>query len=756
MPKSDSRPRTKSRNGCHTCKRKRLKCDETKPACMNCRKRKIECGGYAVNFKWKSFNETETAATTTSATPHSSGSDHESPIATKNNVELKQHLELVSISVTGKSINEINKENHLISLGLNPNSYKRKQSHETNVIEEEPAPSALSTPVDSNNTKLNSLVEAATSIIDKPGASLPNTPGSASSVFSTSEFASDKTKPTDLSPQYDFGATPSSFSAIVNFAFEDIDALNLIESQTPTSTAVVPAKPTFDLHPINNSLIHTSEEQHLLFLYSEYTCHILSIKNGPRENPWRELILPKAMKYPCLYNSIASMTLFHLSGSTSAQAADMRAKGYSYMKKCVFDLLKGLSNTKPEESTLPADIALVTSLNLAFIDAWYTPTTSGIAHLRGAKSMIERVLKILNMEKQDSDKECDKLVFVDKYEEQLGASQTSGKLYIPKSIQFLFNVWIYLEVLAQMTANLNQDDKGVDLVAAITAMSQPMSKSESAESTPSTDPFTISPLFDNFSSTNYTPEFIDPLLGCGQSLFSIMGKVANLSTKIRKSKSTRNSLITISTASNLKQQLINWKPPITSTDQDFPSHNDSTWDIPQCIATAESYKYATLIYLHHSVPEIPSLSSHKLAQKIFILMASIPEDSNMHVVLIFPLLVASCEAMPGEEREWCIDRWRILFEKMGIGNVERAFDIVKEVWKRKDQDDSEDSKNASENNSAHSSVKENEGEGEDYDQLSGLMAVLNDSESLLQTRGINSRTHWSMVMKEWGWEVLLG
>lgn len=35
---------TKSRNGCDTCKRRRVKCDETKPRCLKCTHMNIECG----------------------------------------------------------------------------------------------------------------------------------------------------------------------------------------------------------------------------------------------------------------------------------------------------------------------------------------------------------------------------------------------------------------------------------------------------------------------------------------------------------------------------------------------------------------------------------------------------------------------------------------------------------------------------------------------------------------------------------------
>ncbi|OBR15746.1 C6 zinc finger domain protein [Colletotrichum higginsianum IMI 349063] len=36
----------KVRTGCITCKRRRIKCDETKPSCQNCLKRRVSCEGY--------------------------------------------------------------------------------------------------------------------------------------------------------------------------------------------------------------------------------------------------------------------------------------------------------------------------------------------------------------------------------------------------------------------------------------------------------------------------------------------------------------------------------------------------------------------------------------------------------------------------------------------------------------------------------------------------------------------------------------
>lgn len=53
---------SKSRNGCLTCKVKRLKCDESKPTCQQCRKRNVPCGGYKKEFKWRPFEECNRSA----------------------------------------------------------------------------------------------------------------------------------------------------------------------------------------------------------------------------------------------------------------------------------------------------------------------------------------------------------------------------------------------------------------------------------------------------------------------------------------------------------------------------------------------------------------------------------------------------------------------------------------------------------------------------------------------------------------------
>lgn len=944
--------KTKLRNGCVTCKLKRLKCDELKPFCFNCTKKNIKCGGYATRFKWRSFNDSKESTQFQNlgqfaSTPRSSDSGKQTPLAIppaptpQVNLEsvqtsilvkledsedgaqllLKEHLELASLSVVGKSTKDIKFENELLAKGINPQTYnggdgKNKRMRRSFSYNDAPA-MATNTFHRSNSTsthnaidllsfrsefrKLAGLESLAEAAVDEMKLRLPaplittplqfdtdslsmthfhqeKSPKPNLSVPTPKEWAFNGQIPNSseiLTPHAkdtmsDLNLTPS-LTALINYVFTNDDAqkgnmdpsviklggiadaplspldLTIGSGHGPdmglasdalqrrasafsivsnresgntlakTSPYLTPNKLLLDVgdelsryEPLSpsiatssslQSLLRSSEYEQILFLFSTYTCGIMSIKAGMSENPWRNVILPLATNYSYLFNSIASMTLFHLAGNSKLgdKSAGLRSKGYFYMKKCILELASGLTkmdNNIACENNLPADIALATCLNLAVSESWDTHTSSGIAHLKGAKSMIQKVLNLIKQhavtitrKKSHKVKAGDdlkkKLVLVSnddwkRIEENAADSALSANpgmslIFVPRNLQLLFNAWIYFEVLSQMTSYTCHDDKGIDLVATITRIIHQTQKKrdeesskgskhsdksdspnlESQELTSSTgQPFGF---LENFEAMISNNDYVDPLLGCAQSLFLIMGRVANLISKICRCKGgdkklARNSLANISAASELRKQLMDWKPNISALMTDHNTdgqYQDSTWDTYSCVSTAEAYRYATLLYLHQAVPELPSLTSHQLAEKIFVLLASIPTDSNLHIIHIFPLLVSSCEASPGEEREWCEQRWALLTERIWIGNIDRALEVVKEVWRRKDEhlrkvrrdiDDSQFAERMDLNDPSNIST-----------QLTGY----GNPEGADEQKGIGSRLHWSSVMREWGWEVLL-
>src|SRR5665213_2825961 len=57
MPRGSSRvqaARTKARtfNGCSTCRARKVKCDERRPSCEQCEKRRLDCGGFEAKIQY--------------------------------------------------------------------------------------------------------------------------------------------------------------------------------------------------------------------------------------------------------------------------------------------------------------------------------------------------------------------------------------------------------------------------------------------------------------------------------------------------------------------------------------------------------------------------------------------------------------------------------------------------------------------------------------------------------------------------------
>jgi hypothetical protein len=172
---------------------------------------------------------------------------------------------------------------------------------------------------------------------------------------------------------------------------------------------------------------------------------------------------------------------------------------------------------------------------------------------------------------------------------------------------------------------------------------------------------------------------VDPLMGCATTLFPLIGRAANLIQRVRKTES--NSLTLVSTAMELKELLQQWQVPSALL---FERPEDPNSEVQHSVQTAEAYRYATLLYLHQAVPEIPSDSAQTLAKKVLVTLASVPLSSRTTIIQIFPLFAASCEVTDPEDRNWVQQRWIAMMARLRIGNVTSCWSVVQEVWTRRD------------------------------------------------------------------------
>lgn len=344
--------------------------------------------------------------------------------------------------------------------------------------------------------------------------------------------------------------------------------------------------------------------------FDQETCGILSVKDGPTENPWRTLIWPLAHDCPALYHAMLSMTSFHQSRDSPA----LRIEGIDHMRTAVHALASGIENMR-------VDAAISTTIALAFSESWDQHISTGINHIKGARVLIDKALVQHNLNPVR------------------GAELTR--------LKFLCNSWLYIDVIARLTSADTDESSDYDSVLERLHMSE-----------------------------NDTCQ-LDPLMGCAQTLFPIIGRVANLVRKVRRVDS--NSPTIISHAMELKRQLEDWIPPSYIEDPE-----DETTSPHDSIKTATAYQYATLLYLHQAVPEIPSLPSAMLAQKIVRDLATVDHRSRSTIVHIYPLTAAGCELVDPVDREWICDRWHRTASRMKIGIIERCLEVTKEVWSRRD------------------------------------------------------------------------
>ena len=366
----------------------------------------------------------------------------------------------------------------------------------------------------------------------------------------------------------------------------------------------------------NQPKLHAGSPEMLMLGFDRETCGILSVKDGPTENPWRTLVWPLARDSPALYHAISSMTAFH----TSKLKPQMKVEGMEHMRRSIQYLAKGIENMRTET-------ALATTLVLAFSESWDVHVTTGIEHLRGARILVKQALTKQNQ------------------------AYLTGSNPPPSEetsrIKFLCNTWVYMDVIARLT-NLDGDQSN-DFDCALWSPPGPL-----------------------LASTE-----VDPLMGCASTLFPLIGRVANLVRKVRTFPS--NTMTIISDANDLKTAIESWRPPSV-----FEEPEDPTSDIQHSLQTAEAYRWATLLYLHQAVPEIPSLSASVLAKKALMYLATVPLSSRAVIVHIYPLLAAGCDAQDAEDRIWVENRWKAMSSRMLIGNIDRCWEVVKEVWDRRD------------------------------------------------------------------------
>jgi hypothetical protein len=511
-----------------------------------------------------------------------------------------------------------------------------------------------------------------------------------------------------------------SFAALLEGDNEDVEEIVRQSEQNAgpslfefTGTSVSPRPGNAHSSPdlFNEPPIALGNAERLILHFDRYTCGILSVKDGAHENPWRTLVWPLAKDTPALYHAIFSLAAFH----SSKKNPSLRVHGVDHMRRSIMYMVQDIQNMR-------ADAALATSLALAFADTWDQHTRSCIQHLRGAKALVAQVVGL--------------------------GLQTGVCAADLDRVRFLYNTWLYMDVIARLTSLEESGDQEIDL----SILQLPRGAVHE----------------------------IDPLMGCATTLFPHIDRVAQLIQRVRKTNS--NSISLVSEAIELKRRVEQWEPPDW-----FEPPEDPTSEVQHSIQIAHAYRWATLLYLHQAVPEMPSEPASELAKRILLLLATVPPSSRTTIIQMFPLLAAGCEADQEEDRQWVLSRWRSVQTRLMLGSIDRCVDVVHEVWARRDQFEAEKQRRQFRGAGRSNSLDDRGAAGRDilsYASISGELNTPNvfakesyrrpvADDWAISSRGsgtprrssafspleniefektVRGRLHWVNVMQEWGWE----
>ncbi|KAL5118720.1 hypothetical protein ACEQ8H_003397 [Pleosporales sp. CAS-2024a] len=284
-----------------------------------------------------------------------------------------------------------------------------------------------------------------------------------------------------------------------------------------------------------------------------------------------------------------------------------------------------------ENGDIPCEANLAARLVLGFAETWKDETrcTTDSDHIHAAGLLLHQ---IHSADRHD-------MVFSD--------DKAAARL------DFMGHTWLYMDALARFTSDeLSKtfpDDAILDL--------------------------------DKLPITQQYHARLDPLMGYSTTFFPTMRRVADLINKVRAREAARNAPTIIAQAIELRREIEKWTLPIDLEAMDEPSQV-----MTDAIQTAEAYRWSTLMILYQAIPELPNLTSYgELAQKILVYLATIPLSSTTIIIHIFPLMIAGCDAVEEEDRQFVRERWKAMSQRMVTGMIDRCLQITEEVWKRREE-----------------------------------------------------------------------
>ncbi|SCO76435.1 related to ARG81-Transcription factor involved in arginine metabolism [Fusarium oxysporum] len=269
------RKHTKTFSGCWTCRARKVKCDEAKPYCGQCRRKATQCEGYGVKLQWVNRNDNDDPETPLLLSPRSK-------ITPDTNVPILPYSRVDQILNGLDSLDSRrNKRGTKVAVFVEcfgvfgtREELPPTPSSQTNPLQSS-INSSIETPREGNTSTspVNELQEGISGLLSWGPFSLCDLDGNQILPFdlATTNFFGD----IDNSPIVNYGDTRDSDIQV---------SLNYSHSMTATS---------FFLSPTPSFL--SRNESFLMYHYSKRVLYIFSVVDHEK-SPWKTIHLAKALQ----------------------------------------------------------------------------------------------------------------------------------------------------------------------------------------------------------------------------------------------------------------------------------------------------------------------------------------------------------------------------------------------------------------------------------------------------------------------------
>ncbi|EFX04526.1 c6 zinc finger domain containing protein [Grosmannia clavigera kw1407] len=714
---------TKSRNGCVTCKARRRKCDEAKPSCSQCARRRVTCGGYSSGLRWKEFSQPEPAAV----------------LSGRKGAARSSRQRRAAAASPGSHG------------GQTP---PRLPDTTANILFAEPAET------------LEPLVDMDLLLADIH-ATLEGPSGLEDNLLVDYRLVNGDEDDTAGLPSFFHGSTDAEAEMV------DLD-LDLLEAEDDDSTATVTgwqlpfeamatAASSSSSSAVSSSSttaklahtlyqhprFHSGSPEHIAFLFNRRICEVLCIRDdGTAGNPWRRIVWPLAQDHAALYHAVAAMTCFQ----GANRLPQFRAEGLRHLNTSIQQMYgsRGESNSS-NSSNMRLEVALAVTLVLGFAETWYYPRSStGIRFVQRAKGLLQTAL---------TDKSND----------------SSSDLIC---LRFLANTWVYMDVISRFTCHGLQTVDTRFMAAWRRLDPQPHTATRRMQ----VDPLmgtaaTLFPLIGRVAdlvnrvhgstatSSSEDPNDLNPP--------GLVAEAVELKMAIERWRPAE-----LTDEEDVVEDL--------NADSATPPSSSSASDLVQTADAYKWASLLLLHQAVPELPRPRTSLPARLARRVLVMLATVPLGSRAVIFPVLPLLIAGCEADNRADRDWVRQRWHALSIGNSSGIVDRCLELTLEVWRRRDGDVHwrprrrqhrqhrqqagsfpDWTQNRLVDNRSSSPRPDDNGDFANPFTLppwSAAAAPFSESLQPAQPREsdcspfptpeytVKSRQHWLSVMRDWGWE----